>query len=418
MTDLVSDFSDNIDKIPANTISSNIIKINSNINKKYHLKKRDSRKFKSFFNYLFIPFSTFILFFIFNRHLLLKKKFEIFEAKITKEKNKTKSKDDEIYIKNEEIRNKAFIIKKLEKMIIHQKEVINNLISNFKKNDSFILNNTNQFEKIISEIKTFKDLLKKKIEMIDTPENRALKLYSLLSTRKVVGKNKIRIGGKRDGGYVMLDDINNTNVAYSIGVAGTYTFEESLLRINPNMNIFMYDHTISGIKSNNTKLHFKRIGLRSESDNETNYLRTMNQMIIENGHINEKDMVLEIDCEGCEWKSFKDMPQGILEKFSQIIVEYHVPDLNNDDAYKLVISVLEKINLTHQAYHIHINNAGFKTGYGNYFKFSLIEASYVIKRNNSFKNDYSVYPINGLDYPNIIGKQDFKYGLAGFFNFE
>ena len=50
------------------------------------------------------------------------------------------------------------------------------------------------------------------------------------------------------------------------------------------MDIFMYDHTVKGIKSNNNKLHFKKIGLRGELDNKTDYLQTMNQMIIGNGH--------------------------------------------------------------------------------------------------------------------------------------
>ena len=133
-----------------------------------------------------------------------------------------------------------------------------------------------------------------------------------------------------------MDSINNNKVLYSIGIAGNYRFEEEILNINPDMNIFMYDHTIQGIKSNNTKLHFKKIGLRGESDNKENFLQTMNEMIIENGHMNEKDMILKIDCEGCEWTSFIDMPHEVLQKFSQIIVEYHINDLNNTGHFQLI----------------------------------------------------------------------------------
>ena len=74
-------------------------------------------------------------------------------------------------------------------------------------------------------------------------------------------------------------------------------------------------------------------------------------------------MILQIDCEGCEWTSFKDMPKEILEKFSQIIVEYQINDIKNSSYFKLVTSVLEKIHLTHQAFHIHINNCSPKTNY-------------------------------------------------------
>ena len=129
-------------------------------------------------------------------------------------------------------------------------------------------------------------------------------------------------------------------------------------------------------------------------------------------------MILQIDCEGCEWISFRDMPQEILEKFSQIIVEYHIGDLNNYHLYKLITTVLKKINLTHQSYHIRINNCGSKTTYGNFHKFGLLEVSYVRKKGNIFKNDYDLYPINGLDYKNCPKKKNYNYGLAGFFSFE
>ena len=140
----------------------------------------------------------------------------------------------------------------------------------------------------------------------------------------------------------------------------------------------MYDHTIQGIKSNNTKLHFKKIGLRGESDNKENFLLTMNEIIIENGHMNEKDMMLKIDCEGCEWTSFIDMPHEIFQKFSQIIVEYHINDLNNTGHFQLIARALKKINLTHQPFYIHINNCGSKANYGNFHKFDLLEVSYSI----------------------------------------
>ena len=127
---------------------------------------------------------------------------------------------------------------------------------------------------------------------------------------------------------------------------------------------------------------------------------------------------MQLDCEVCEWTSLNDMPQLILEKFSQVIIEYHIKDLKDVDHYKLVTSALKKINLTHQAYHIHANNCAPKISYGNFHKFTAIEVSYVLKRNNIFKNDYNLYPINGLDYTDCLGATGYNYGLAGFFKFE
>ena len=84
----------------------------------------------------------------------------------------------------------------------------------------------------------------------------------------------------------------------------------------------------------------------------------------------------------------------------------------------MVTSVLKKINLTHQVFHIHINNCGIKTNYGDFHKFSALEVSYVRKRDYVFKNDYDLYPKNGLDYIDCPEKENYNYGLAGFFSFE
>ena len=35
---------------------------------------------------------------------------------------------------------------------------------------------------------------------------------------EVLGYNKIRIGSKADGGYILLNDFNNIKIAYSFGI--------------------------------------------------------------------------------------------------------------------------------------------------------------------------------------------------------
>ena len=105
--------------------------------------------------------------------------------------------------------------------------IFNNEYKNFKVNESFFVTNSDYFKKIINEIKIFKSLFKDNVEILDTLENRALKIYDSLSTREVVNKKKIRIGNKIDGGYIILDEISNINVTYSIGVSTTYSCEKN-----------------------------------------------------------------------------------------------------------------------------------------------------------------------------------------------
>ena len=63
---------------------------------------------------------------------------------------------------------------------------------------------------------------------------------------------------------------------------------------------------------------------KEESNTKKENMQAMKEMIIENVHIDEKDIFLKIDCGGYEWSSFKDMLQDILGKFSQIVIEYHM----------------------------------------------------------------------------------------------
>ena len=85
-----------------------------------------------------------------------------------------------------------------------------------------------------------------------------MNIYNLLSTKTVVGKDKIRIGRNFDGGYVVLNDFQNSKIVYNIGIDGTYSFDEEIIIANPKIDVFKYDHTIEGIKNNSTKLHWKK----------------------------------------------------------------------------------------------------------------------------------------------------------------
>ena len=44
-------------------------------------------------------------------------------------------------------------------------------------------------------------------------------IYHLIAPKKVVGKNRILLGDKYDGCYVLLDDFDNIKIAYSFGIS-------------------------------------------------------------------------------------------------------------------------------------------------------------------------------------------------------
>ena len=97
-----------------------------------------------------------------------------------------------------------------------------------------------------------------------------------------------------------MNDLKNIKIVYNIGISGSCYFDEEIIKANPKIDAFLYDHTIKGIKNNSSKLHWKKIGLRAESEKKKDYLLAMKEMIFSNGHVNETELILEIDYVGCE----------------------------------------------------------------------------------------------------------------------
>ena len=53
-------------------------------------------------------------------------------------------------------------------------------------------------------------------------------IYQFLCPKEVVGKNRILFGKKSDGCYVLLDDLENVKIAYSIGIDHVIQFDKAV----------------------------------------------------------------------------------------------------------------------------------------------------------------------------------------------
>ena len=67
-------------------------------------------------------------------------------------------------------------------------------------------------------------------------------IYHLISPKEVLDKNRILMGSKTDGAYVMIDDLNNVKNAYSFGIKNNVIFDKALA--DKGIDVYMYDHTI------------------------------------------------------------------------------------------------------------------------------------------------------------------------------
>jgi hypothetical protein len=136
--------------------------------------------------------------------------------------------------------------------------------------------------------------------------------------------------------------------------------------------------------------------------------KTLTQILAANGHLEENNLILQMDIEGAEWEVFKELTEEDFLCFSQIIVELHRLDLH---LHKYVL--LQKIRRTHTPIHMHYNNAATKVVFSarNGFLYSggLIEVSYARTRDHVFEPCKGYFP-TPLDRPNVARHPEIPIG--------
>lgn len=213
---------------------------------------------------------------------------------------------------------------------------------------------------------------------------------------------KKRIGKDYDGGYII---VNVPNIEYSIllgaGICDDISFEEDFVSMYPTIQCNVYDGTIHSLppSTNNDhsikdKITFVKKNIGPQNDETTTNLHDI---------INANDNIfLKMDIEGAEIPWISSLNNEQLNRFSQIVMEFHTPFSNTE------IDVFNKINQNHYLVHFHANNCcGVRNHRGVNIP-NVFECTYLHKK--YFNN--IVPPLNtdvipsDLDMPNDIAKPD------------
>ena len=226
------------------------------------------------------------------------------------------------------------------------------------------------------------------------------KLCNLLLLKKPK-YNYIRLGRAHDGGYILVDDFNENNgIVYSLGISDDISFDKDLA--NRGYEVYMYDNSIECPPDEHNLFHFFKYGIGC-GDN----LHTLDDILIENNHIMNKNMILKMDIEGFEYETIYAIDEANLQLFSQIIIEFHdIITYNN----LLIFPVLEKLNKYFQCVHIHgqdvapIVRIGSDRVLPNY-----IEVTYINKSKYEFTNDKCMLPLP-IDMPTYNHRREIYLG--------
>ena len=222
---------------------------------------------------------------------------------------------------------------------------------------------------------------------------------------------KVRIGNKSDGGYVVLDELcKKVDTIYSLGIGDDVSFEKDFLQKYPQAWFRMFDPTIEGLPERNDRFIF----YKSEFSGDK-YSRLI-----------QDNSLLKMDTEYNEWETLLSIDEKIYEKFDQIIVEFHIVDIEsktgltpyftkfyreiydkfNDVLFGLYYRILQGLNEVFYIFHIHPNNSLPMITVGEYSFPPLLEVSFVRKDLVKAYPVLLMNPSNRLDYPNKIDRPD------------
>ncbi len=280
------------------------------------------------------------------------------------------------------------------------------------KNMTLILTSTSakNSEEIQSQIKALginiciKNILELETEERSYKESYFRDIKKILSCKKVVGKELIRVGsGEGDGGYIMIDDFDHTMVAYSCGIGNDVSWDMDIA--NKGMKVFMYDHTISRLPRVHNNFIFYNFGI-----GEGSKCLPLGEILKKNGHLDNRDLILKMDIEGAEWEVLNDISSDLLYNFKQISLELH--DICKWEWRQKILKVLQKIRMTHQAVWIHGNNAGQAEVANGILIPNLIEVTFVRKDSYLLIDAECDFPMS-LDLPNLKYRNDFELGNWG-----
>lgn len=229
-------------------------------------------------------------------------------------------------------------------------------------------------------------------------------LHELLFIRDPKGHHLVRMGGDRDGGYVMIDDFSPEMIVYSFGIGRNVSWEADLAK--QGIQCFMYDHTIKKLPQKHKLFHWHKAGICGNEPVKD--CKTLDEFIKINGHEGNNNLILKMDVEGAEWEAIVAAKKESLLQFKQLVFEFH--GLCSKYQYDHICSVLEKINESHQVVHVHGTNYDDYILVKNIVMPCCLEVTYARKNDYDFIDNKSFYP-TPLDRPDDSSKCDIPLGI-------
>ena len=233
----------------------------------------------------------------------------------------------------------------------------------------------------------------------------AIEIQSLLNRLRPMknGHELLRVGGTKDGGYLIPNDLEGIAQCLSAGCDLNWTFEKSLHSTHGIASSILdsEDKRPSDLGSEQTYIA-KWLG-NSDTDSTIKFdtwidLSTKNS----NG-----DLLLQMDIEGFEWEALANIGFKSLSRFRVISIEFHsTQNLYNKRLFQTVYSpVIQNLLSLFDVVHVHPNNCCGATRFGD-LEFPNIFELTLHRKDRSLGNlGYNSLP-SPLDTKNVPSEPD------------
>ena len=210
----------------------------------------------------------------------------------------------------------------------------------------------------------------------------------------------VRIGSTLDGGYLVPDDLDGIAACISPGVSTEVGFDLDLAE--RGIDIFMADASVAGPPVSHPRFHFTRKFLDTFDSDTTVTLDDFVRDVAPG-----KDLILEMDIEGAEWRVFHSLSAETLQRFRIMAVEFHdMVNLFSHFGFREIAAVFRKILATHAVVHIHPNNVTGPVECGGLSVPSLLEFTFHRRDRGTFAPGPLAFP-HPLDAPCVAGLPDY-----------
>jgi hypothetical protein len=188
---------------------------------------------------------------------------------------------------------------------------------------------------------------------------KALTVYKSPYAKKRIGKNN-------DGGYVIIDVPEvKYNLLLAGGIKNDISFETAFSSIYGSRCV-AFDGTINNLPKLNSGIEFIKKNIGGENTETLTNLHTL---------IDNTDKIfVKMDIEGWEIPWIKSLSDAQMDKFEQIVIEFHRPYTERENG------IFAKMNKHHVLVHLHANNCCGTRIYKGVVMPNIFECTYLHKR--------------------------------------